>query len=451
MKRMRVTAIALVLLLASAFAVWANGQHQKAQPQAAASASHGFSWKNYSGQTVQFLADNNPVGRLLQKYAGQFTALTGIKVDVSLFSEQQFRQRLQTIMQAKSSNVDVYMSLVSRDGKTYSAAGWYTDIFPFVKNTNLTSSSYDFKDFGAGVIKSKEENGHLTGIPVNIEGPVLYYRTDIFQKCGITPPANLGDLMSVAKKLKACDPNIIPIGSRGLAPALPYTFSNVLHNFGGTYQNSKGMSNLSSPQGVQAIDYYAKLLKDYGPPGVINYSFPQLSAAFSNGQTAMSFESSNEFHPIMKSGARTNDTGIMVLPPGSAGSVPVVIGWELSISPFSQHKNAAWYFIQWASTKQMEVTLGLQGLAPPRTSVWSDPKFVSWLNKVPVRKQWEHVLSVLSKTGSSILAPQIVLQPQARDIIGKAVGSVILGQETAAQAAKSADQQIDSLIQQSGS
>ncbi len=449
MKRSRFAGFLVLFSLVLAFAAWAGGaKEQSSQP---AAVSGPFSWKRFSGQTIQVLADDNPIGRLLQKDAPQFTAETGIKTEVALYSEQQFRQRLQTIMQAKSSNVDVYMSLVSLEGRTYATAGWYTDMFPFIKNTSITSPDYNFSDFGSGVIKSNEEDGMLTGIPVNIEGPVLYYRTDVFQKCGIAPPQKLEDLTGIAQKLKACDPNIIPFASRGLAPALPYSFSNFLNNFGGRYQNSQGMSDLSSPQGVQAIQYYASILKDYGPPGVINYSFPQLTAAYSNGQTAMSFESSNEFNPIMKSGARLNDTGIMVLPPGPAGSHPVVIGWELAMSPFSKVKDAAWYFIQWCTTTQREVDWGLQGLAPPRASVWSDPKFVDWLNQAPVRKQWADVLSVLSKDGSSILAPQILLQPQARQIIGQAVGSVILGQATAQAAAKSADTQIDALINQSKS
>ncbi|HUZ17702.1 MAG TPA: extracellular solute-binding protein [Spirochaetia bacterium] len=450
MRRSQFGAFLLLFLVVAAFALWASGQKEPATQSTSAAPSGAFDWKRYSGQTIQFLADDNPVGQLLQQHASEFTALTGIQVTVSLYSEQQFRQRLQTILQAKSSDVDLFMSLVSLEGKTYAKAGWYTDIYPLVKNTSLTSPDYNFSDFGSGVIKSNEESGQLTGVPMNIEGPVLYYRTDVFQKCGISPPTKLEDLPVIAQKLKSCAPNMIPIASRGLAAAVPYTFSNFFHNFGGAYQDAQGMSNLSTPQGIQAIDFYAKLLKDYGPPGVINYSFPQLTAAYSNGQTAMSFESSNEFGGIMKSGARTNDTAITVLPPGPAGSVPVVIGWELSISAFSQKTNPAWYFLQWASTKDMEVTLGLQGLAPPRTSVWDDPKFVDWLNQVPVRKQWASALSTLAKTGSGLLAPQILLQPQSRQIIGQAVGSVVLGQASAAQAAKSADDQINALIKQSG-
>jgi multiple sugar transport system substrate-binding protein len=242
---------------------------------------------------------------------------------------------------------------------------------------------------------------------------------------------------------------MIPFASRGLAPALPYTFSNFLHNMGAEYTDAKGRSNLSSPEALKAIELYAKLLKDYGPPGVINYSFPQLTAVNSNGQAVMTFQSSNEFSKIMAVTERTKDTSVMVLPAGPGGSVPVVIGWQLSISPNSKKQKQAWYFLQWATSREMQVRLGLDGLAAPRTSVWQSKEFSSWLAEVPVRKQWSDALSKLSETGSSVLAPQIILQPETRQIIGEAVGSVILGQATAAQAAAKADGLINDLIDRS--
>ncbi|WP_455382050.1 ABC transporter substrate-binding protein [Salinispira pacifica] len=450
---MRRTALVLLVLVigltVGISAVWAGGQKEAPKSQSVPTPPESFDFKRYSGQTIEFLANNNPVGQLLQKYSSEFTDLTGIKVNISLYSEQQFRQRLQTIFQAKSNEVDVFMSLVSREGSLYSKAGWYSDINKFVNDKSLTSPDYDFADFGSGVIKSKTVNGMLTGIPVNIEGPVLYYRTDILKKLGFDPPKTLADIEKIASVVKQKEPNMIPFATRGLAPALPYTFSNFLHNFGGEYVNAQGMSNLSSPEGVKAIDYYAKLQREYGPPGVINYSFPQLTAVNSNGQSVMTFESSNEFSKVMESGAREKDTSIMVLPSGPGGSTPVVIGWELCISSASDKKNLAWYFIQWATSKDMQVKLGLDGLAPPRTSVWNSPKFQDWLNQADVRKQWANALSELSKTGSSVLAPQILLQPEARQVIGESVGSVILGQASAADAAKSADEKINALIKQS--
>lgn len=444
-KRNRIIGLVIVLTTIMVFSVWAGGRPEG--PTAAPTAeTEEFNWRRFEGDQINFLANNNPIGQLLQQYAPEFTALTGIRVEVNLYAEQQYRQRLETTFQARSDEVDIFMSLISREGQLYDQAGWYHDLSPFVGNRAITSPDYDFADFGQGVIDAGTLGGRLTGIPVNIEGPVLYYRADVLQACGIAPPTTLAQLRDAAARVSECRPDMIPFASRGLAPALPYTFSNFLHNLGGSYLNAQGRSNLSSNEGVQAIEFYAELLREFGPPGVINYSFPQLTAVNSNGQAVMTFQSSNEFSKIMEVAERANDTRIMVLPAGPAGSVPVVIGWQLSMSPNSRKQEQAWYFLQWATSRDMQVKLGLDGLAPPRTSVWESREFTAWLAEKPVRREWADSLSVLSETGSSVLAPQIILQPETRQVIGEAVGSVILGEATARQAAQRADQLINEII-----
>jgi multiple sugar transport system substrate-binding protein len=433
-------------LIVLAMPIWAAGQQEAAGE---AEASGEFDWKRYEGQEIHFLANNNPIGQLFQKYSAEFTELTGIEVTISLFAEQQYRQRLQTIMQAKSDEVDLYMSLVSREGDLYDKAGWYQDLYPMLNNSSLTSPDYDFADIGEGIVNASVFDGRLTGVPNNIEGPVLYYRSDILNELGIAPPKSLDELEAAVKKVKAAKPDMVPFASRGLAAAAPYTFSNFLHNMGGDYVGADGKSALSTPEALAAIELYARLQRDYGPPGVINYSFPQLTALNSNGQSVFNFQSSNEFGKIMESGERTKDTEIMALPPGPGGSTPVVIGWQLSISPHSERQELAWYFLQWATSKEMQVKLGLEGLAPPRTSVWESDEYIAWLAEEPVRQQWSEALTVLSQTGSSVLAPQIILQPETRQIIGEAVGSVTLNEATPQEAAKKADQLINVLIERS--
>lgn len=448
MIRIRIPVLAAVLAVLLVFSVWAGGRPEAPTVTPTAETEE-FDWRRFEGDQITFLANNNPIGQLLQQYASEFTALTGIRVEVSLYAEQQYRQRLETTFQARSDEVDVFMSLVSREGSLYDQAGWYADLQPFVNNAGVTSPDYDFGDFGQGVIDAGTLRGRLTGIPVNIEGPVLYYRADVLEECGIAVPETLDELRQAVEQVQACRPDMIPFASRGLAPAVPYTFSNFLHNMGGQYVDAQNRSSLSSDASVRAIELYAELLRDFGPAGVINYSFPQLTAVNSNGQAVMTFQSSNEFGKIMEVAERANDTRIKVLPAGPAGSVPVVIGWQLSMSPNSRKQEQAWYFLQWATSRDMQVKLGLDGLAPPRTSVWESREFTEWLAEQEVRGEWAEALSILSETGSSVLAPQIILQPESRQIIGEAVGSVILGEATAAQAAARADQLINDLIQRS--
>jgi multiple sugar transport system substrate-binding protein len=403
-----------------------------------------FNWKKFQGKTVTFLANSNPISQALLTQKADFEKLTGMTLKVDTYQEQQMRQRLVTVMNAHSDEVDVFMTLPSREGEQFAAAGWYADLTPMTKNV---AGNYDFSGLSQALLKAATFNGKLTSMPMNIEGPILYYRTDILKKCGVEVPKTIKDVQEAVKKLKACDSSITPFVSRGLKPAIAYTFSNMLHNIGGRYM-ANGKSNLCSPKGKEALETYSDLLRDYGPPGVVNYSFPQISALYRSGRSALSFESSNELRTVMDGGARLQDTGLAPFPAGEAGQVPTAIGWGLTISAHSKQQEAAWYFVQWATSPEIQKRMALQGIAPPRPAVANDPEYRKWIDEAPVRKEWQAALDVLATKGSSEVGYPIVANPQSREFIGQAVQDLILKQKTVDQACADADKALDALIVQ---
>ncbi len=66
-------------------------------------------------------------------YKADFEKLTGMTLKVDGYQEQQMRQRLVTVMNAHSDEVDVFMTLPSREGEQFAAAGWYADLAPMSK------------------------------------------------------------------------------------------------------------------------------------------------------------------------------------------------------------------------------------------------------------------------------------------------------------------------------
>lgn len=404
-----------------------------------------FDWKKHQGKTLTFLVNNNPIGLGLVKFKPEFEKLTGITVKVDGYQEQQMRQRLVTVMNAKSDEVDLFMSLPSREGLQFAKAGWYADVTPFIKGAGTVAPDYDFKDLSAGMVADATYDGKIMGLPLNVEGPVVYYRKDLLQKCGVAVPKTLAELEAAAAKLKACDGAITPFVSRGLKPAAPFTFSVFLHNHGGSYMKDR-KSQLCSPAGQAALGQYAKLLKDYGPPGVVNYSFPQISGLYREGRAVFAFESTNELRNVMDGGARLADTGIMPLPAGPGGSKPTVIGWTLSVSAHSKNKDAAWYFLQWATSRGVQEKMALEGIAPPRASVANGADFKKWIDEQPVRRDWIAALNVLSQSGISEVGYPIVANPASREPIGQAINELILGQKTVAQACADADAALNALI-----
>src|SRR6218665_155954 len=172
---------------------------------AGATGAQDFNWKKHQGKTLTFLANNNPanntpVANALLKYQGEFEQQTGMTLKVDAYQEQQMRQRLVTVMNARSDEVDVFMSLPSREGLQFAKAGWYADLAELLKSE--CAKDYDATGLSAGMIRDATYGKQLTGIPMNVEGPVLYYRKDLLRKCGLALPESLTGLEAVAAKLK---------------------------------------------------------------------------------------------------------------------------------------------------------------------------------------------------------------------------------------------------------
>src|SRR5260370_22361096 len=97
-----------------------------------------FDWKKFQGKTDTFLANNNRVSQALLSYKADFEKLKGITLKVDGYQEQQMRQRLVTVMNARSDEVDVFMTLPSREGEQFAVSGWYADLSAMSKNDAAT-------------------------------------------------------------------------------------------------------------------------------------------------------------------------------------------------------------------------------------------------------------------------------------------------------------------------
>jgi multiple sugar transport system substrate-binding protein len=409
-------------------------------------AAQGFSWKAHEGQTINLMFNNHPWSQAMRELVTDFTAKTGIKTNMEIFNEEQFRARLTTLMQGRSADLDVYMSLTSREGAVFERAGWYADLAPLMADRNLTMPDFNYDDFGASIRQASTFGGKIVALPINQEGPLLYWRKDIFEKCKIAEPAALEDIPAAAAALKACDPSIGPWAARGLRGAVPYALSAFIYNLGGSYSTADGKPGLSQSNTLRGLTMYASLLKDHGPPGALNHTFTQVIELLGQGRIAMAHESSNEFANITRFPNRAQDLGVKVLPPGKDTNIskPVAIGWTVTMSAHSQRKPAAWHFLQWATSREIQAKLVEKGVAPPRASVFQGPELAKWMSEMPIRKAWVDSLVEIGKTGTGVYQSPTDRIPEARDLIGGAVQEIIQGANPA-DAARKADEALAKL------
>lgn len=409
--------------------------------------AQGFDWKSQSGQTINLTLNNHPWSQAMRELVKDFQAKTGINARVEIFNEEQYRARLTTLMQGKSADVDVFMTLTSREGAIFNRAGWYADLAALMKDKAKTDPIYNYEDFGASIRAASTFGDKVVAVPINQEGPLFYWRKDIFEKCKIAEPKYLEEIVPAAAAIKACDGNMIPWAGRGIRSITPYAMAGFIFNSGGSFMTPDGKPGLSQPNSVKGLELYSTLMKDYAPPGALNHTFTQITQLLGQGRVAMTHEASNEFANIMKFPGRADDLGLKVLPPGkdSGVSKPVAIGWGVAVSANSQKTHAAWLFLQWATSRDVQAKLVSAGVAPPRASVFQGAEFDAWVKELPVRKAWADALIELGKTGIGVYQTQTDEVPKAREIIGGAMQDVVQGKATALEAAKAADAELAKL------
>jgi multiple sugar transport system substrate-binding protein len=385
------------------------------------------------GNAINLVMSNHPWQRGIEPLIDRFEQESGITVNVQTFAEQQTRDKIQLNLQSRSAAMDVYMTLPSREGPVFASSGYYE---PLDDHLAKAPAEYEATDFGRGAIEGMKVDGATYALPINVEGPVLYYRTDLFEQWGLTPPKTVDELMATAAAIKGRTADVTPITLRGSSAALPFTFGPFFHGTGLEWTDEQGSPNFDDPRAAEAIDQYATLAREYGPPGVINYSFTESSTLFAQGKAAMELESSNELNSVIDPGSSTvaDHVGVVPVPAGSAGPAPTVLSWGIAMSPFSQNKDAAWRFMQWATSPETQLELAKADIAPPRRSVAEDPAYTDARN-TPTHQQWRAAVADLQENGNVEVGPVGANAPAMRKTIGDAVGKAILGEASPEQAA----------------
>jgi len=374
----------------------------------------------YAGTTLRLVGANHPWQVAIEPMLAEFEAATGIKVNFEAYGEDQLNQKLTTEFTAGGSDIDVFMQRPLQEARVMQMNGWYEDLANCVSDPD-----YDFADFADGAVGTEMVDGVLTGVPIVTEAEVLYYRKDLLEAAGIAVPTTLDELKAAAEALTDKDNEMYGFVARGQRSPLVTQFSSFLYSSGGDWFDADRQATINTPEALAAIDLYGTLLREYGPPGVLNMSWPQAVAIFAQGNAAMYTDASSIYANVLdpELSAVADKTGVAVFPAGPAGPIMYnVTSWGLAIPSGSQNKEAACEFIKWATSKDIVLKTQGEGAVPgARDSVWADPA-----GSAAFPADWVTAVAA-SSNGRGYDRPLVTAVTEARDIIGGAVTVAIEG------------------------
>ncbi|WP_049683906.1 ABC transporter substrate-binding protein [Peribacillus loiseleuriae] len=380
-------------------------------------------------QTIRLVAANHPWTEAIKPLLPDFEKETGIKVQVDSYFEDQLSQKTSVEFAANAKSIDAVLFRPLQDGKQFEKNGYFASLNDYV--TKEGGSTDDFIPSALGSVKNGD---NLYGLPVVTESTVLYYRKDILEEAGLQPPKTLDELKEQAAKLSDPKNGLYGFVARGKRSPAVTQFSSFLYAHGADFMKD-GKATLNTPEAIQAFEYYGGLLKNYGPPGTLNMSWPEAMAVFTQGKAVFYTDASALYTnatDATKSGV-ADKVGFAPFPAGPSGNkVATPPAWAIAIGANSEKKDAAWKFVKWATSKEIVLDLQANGITGALTSVWESPEGVAHFPE-----DLSAAIVENNKHGVPYDRPAIINVGEARDAIGDVINAAIEGKDVKAAASKS--------------
>ena len=367
-----------------------------------------------------------------------FEEETGIKIVMDELGYVDLYQKLTADFVGKTAQYDLMTVDIVWSGE-YAANGYTLPLDDFMARDAAVINVDDIMPVAWTL---GEWEGKHWAYPLAGYANVLNYRKDLLEAAGITPPTTQEELLDAAMKLTKDEGyGIALLGAKGSAVAQDYM--SFLQQHGGSILDANGNIALNTPKNVETLEFFGELF-NYAPPGSTDYWWDQRETAFRNGTVAMmegwSIARAGYENPEMSSIVGKVD---VTAAPVSAGMEPKYGfgGWGIGINASSDpvKQEAAWEFIKWLTSEEIQKEWIKNDGAPIRRSTLQDPE----LNQL---YPWFPLLLTSFENGDGDYRPRIPEYSIIQDALGTYVNAFLVKQETAENALIKAQEQIDATL-----
>jgi len=372
--------------------------------------------KPFAGVELKVAMIDEPREWAFRDRLAEFEALTGIKVTIDTYGFDGLFNKILTASAGKTGEYDVVQMHVP-DMALFDEKGFMVDLTDWVKRD---AAEMELDDIHPSIQDSHMMyKGRYYGVPTHVGGMNFYYRKDIFEAEGYAVPTTWDEVLAIAKAVdEKHGPEmrgLVLMGKADIQGAS--TFQNIWGAYGGNYFDEAGKPTLNTEAGLAAMTML-KALSAHAVEGSPSYSFDEAQTAFKQGQAAMTlfWDSGDNFFGDAANSQITGKWAIAPMPGGRATNG----GWSVQVSRDSKNPEAAFEFLKWIVSPDME--RALVPLTPSiRTSILSDPAN----DKYPAYKGFLALVE-----GQPFNFPKVTPNLQILQELADAQNAVMTGQAT---------------------
>ncbi len=374
---------------------------------------------NTTGKNVNFIREQLDI---FEKQTGHKVSL----VTMPPSSSEQFSQ-YRLWLAAGNKDVDVYQTDVVW-------APQLADQF-----VDLTEAAKDVvSQHFPSIIASQTVNGRLVALPVFTDAPALFYRKDLLEKYGKTPPKTWDELAATAKEIQEKE------RAAGQADLWGYVFQGnayegltcnalewVKSSGGGQIVEPDGTISINNEKAAAAIDRIKGWVGTISPQGVLAYQEEESRGVWQTGNSV--FMRNWPYAYALGNGDDSAVKGkfaVAPLPTATDGDQPssTLGGWNVAVSKYSDDQEAAIALVKFLSSAEVQKRRAIELSNLPTVAALYDDADVA--KAQPFMPAWKPIFE------SAVPRPSAITKVKYNEVSAKfwnAVHNSLSGNGTAAE------------------
>ncbi|WP_414474682.1 ABC transporter substrate-binding protein [Microvirga sp. M2] len=419
----------------------------------------GTSYAFAQGQTLTIATVNNADMIIMQRLSPKWEQATGNKLNWVVLEENVLRQRATTDIATKGGQFDI-ITIGSYETPIWGKQNWLVSL-------DDLGADYDYGDLIPTVKSALSANGKLYAVPFYAESSFTYYRKDLFDQAGLkmADKPTYDQISEYAAKLTDKSKEQYGFCQRG-KPGWGENMAFIgpmVNAFGGRWFNEKWEPQLTTEPWKNAINYYVKNMREYGPPGATANGHNENRALFATGHCALWVDATSA------AGYIYNPKESQVADKTAFAPAPIEVtsngsawfwSWALAVPASSKKADAAKSFLKWATSKDYITLVGNEAgwvSVPPgtRKSTYDNPEYqkAAPFAKIVYESIVNADITKPTKDPVPYIGIQYVAIPEFQGIgtaVGQQIAAALAGQVTVDQALENAQRSTERTMKQAG-
>ncbi|HEU0221377.1 MAG TPA: ABC transporter substrate-binding protein [Paracoccaceae bacterium] len=270
----------------------------------------------------------------------------------------------QQILAAGASDIDVFQIDVIWPGILGSH---FIDLAPFSKGAE--------KEHFEAIVFNNTIDGELKAMPWFTDAGVLFYRKDLLEKYGKSPPTTWEEMTATAKEIQDAERAAGNAGMWGFVfqgkayEGLTCDALEWIDSYGGgEVVDADGVITVNNEKAAAALTLAAGWIGTIAPEGVLNYAEEEARGVFQSGNAVFMRNwpyawalGNSEESPVK------DKIGVVALPKGGPDGkhTGTLGGWQLAVSKYSSHPEVAADLVMYLTSREEQKRRAIEGSYNP--------------------------------------------------------------------------------------